>query len=54
MQAARRNFLKYASILGITSLAGISFYAESPGYQAQAEEIGATHMDEYFDPDSWL
>jgi len=54
MQTTRRNFLKYASIVGITSLTGISLYAKSPDYQAQPEEIGATHMDEYFDPDSWL
>ncbi len=54
MQTARRNFLKYASIVGITSLTGISLYAKSPDQKAQVEEIGSTHMDEHFDPDSWL
>ena len=54
MQTARRNFLKYASIIGITSLAGISLHAKSPDYRTQPEEIGTTHMDEYFDQDSWL
>ena len=54
MQTARRNFLKYASIVGITSLTGISLYAKNPDHQFQADEIGSTHMDEHFDPDSWL
>ena len=58
MQTARRNFLKYASIVGITSLTGISLYAESPealtDYQMRPEGIGATHMDEHFDPEGWL
>ncbi len=54
MQTARRNFLKYASIVGVTSLTGISLYAKSPDCQFQAEEIGSTHMDEHFDPDNWL
>ena len=54
MQTARRNFLKYASIVGVTSLTGISLYAKSSDQKTQAEAIGATHMDEYFDPDNWL
>ena len=54
MQSARRKFLKYASIVGVTSLTGISLYAKSPDQKAQAEAIGSTHMDEHFDPDNWL
>jgi hypothetical protein len=54
MQTARRNFLKYASILGMTSLTGISLYAKSPDCQYRSDEIGSTHMDEYFDPEGWL
>ncbi len=48
----RRNFLKYASIVGITSLTGITLHAKMPN--PKVEEIGSTHMDEHFDPDSWL
>ena len=50
----RRNFLKYVSIVGVTSLTGITLYAKSPENAMQFEAVGSTHMDEYFDPDSWL
>jgi hypothetical protein len=50
----RRNFLKYLSILGITSFSGITLYAKSPTSLMYGEEIGSTHMDAYFDPDNWL
>ena len=49
MQTARRNFLKYTSIVGFMS---ISLFGAMPKYEV--EEIGATHMDADFDPDSWL
>ena len=47
----RRNFLKYVSIVGITSFFGIRLMADEPIF---IEEIGSTHMDESFDPDNWL
>jgi hypothetical protein len=50
----RRNFLKYISIVGMTSLSGITLYAKSSENIMQVEAVGSTHMDEYFDPDSWL
>ncbi len=52
MQTARRNFLKYSSILGLMSLSSISLFGNI--FQTQVEEIGSTHMDEHFDPDNWL
>lgn len=51
---ARRNFLKYLSILGITSFSGITLYAKTPQSLMHEEAIGSTHMDEFFDPDNWL
>jgi len=54
MQTARRNLLKYASALGLTSFTGISLFAKSYEYSIASSEIGLTHMDEHFDPDSWL
>jgi hypothetical protein len=50
----RRNFLKYISIVGMTSLSGITLYAKSPQNVINVEAVGSTHMDEYFDPDNWL
>jgi len=50
----RRNFLKYISIVGITSFSGITLYAKSPDNILEVEAVGSTHMDEYFDPDNWL
>ena len=52
MQKARRNFLKYTSIMGLISLANISLFGKT--FHLQTEEIGSTHMDEYFDPENWL
>jgi hypothetical protein len=50
----RRNFLKYISIVGMTSLSGITLYAKSHQNVINVEAVGSTHMDEYFDPDNWL
>ena len=50
----RRNFLKYISIIGMTSLSGITLYAKSPEKVMQVEAVGSTHMDVFFDPDDWL
>jgi len=50
----RRNFLKYISIVGMTSLSGITLYAKSPKNIINVEAVGSTHMDEFFDPDDWL
>ena len=50
----RRNFLKYVSIVGITSLSGMTLYAKSPDSMMQVEAVGSTHMDADFDPDNWL
>jgi len=50
----RRNFLKYMSIVGITSLSGITLYAKSPNNIVEVEAVGSTHMDADFDPDNWL
>jgi len=52
MQTARRNFLKYTSVLGLMSFSGFSLFAQTP--QSQLETVGATHMDEHFDPEGWL
>ncbi len=52
MQTARRNFLKYTSIVGFMSFMSISLFGAMPKYEL--EEIGSTHMDANFDPDSWL
>ena len=49
----RRTFLKYTSILGVVSLTGMSLHADKPAF-SPTDEIGATHMDEDFDPDNWL
>jgi hypothetical protein len=50
----RRNFLKYISIVGMTSFSGITLYAKSPENVMQVEAIGSTYMDAFFDPDDWL
>ena len=52
MQTARRNFLKYSSILGLLTFPGFSLFGKEPEYTV--ESIGSTHMDEAFDPDGWL
>ncbi len=52
MKIARRNFLKYSSILGFMMLSGFSLFANEP--KLEVESLGSTHMDEAFDPDGWL
>jgi hypothetical protein len=52
MQTARRNFLKYSSILGLLSFSGFSLFAKETA--VPFDSIGSTHMDEFFDPDGWL
>jgi len=50
----RRNFLKYISIVGMTSFSGITLYAKSSEKIMQVEAVGSIHMDAFFDPDDWL
>jgi len=51
----RRSFLKLLSILGLVTIAESSLMAASHNVvYHQPEALGSTHMDQDFDPDSWL
>ena len=52
MDKSRRNFIGYVTILGVTSLSGLSLSKENSKDTDNREHIDSHY--ESFDPDGWL
>jgi hypothetical protein len=54
MKAARRNFLKYSSILGLMTLPGFSLFAKEATFTNKPMALTDIDREDPFDPDGWL